>query len=114
MDDWLGATQPLSYHELVNTSDRVVRKLEFLDKAGREVGHVNIATQYIWAEPSSSPRASYVGGHGHHGETVTIREGYSHGHHSPERITIRDSHHGDSHHGGHVDYIGSTRNYLHG
>ena len=46
-DDWIGATMPLSYNELVNTSDKVMRKLEFVDKAGREIGYVNISTQYI-------------------------------------------------------------------
>ena len=31
-DDWIGATMPLSYSELVNTSEKVLRKLEFVDK----------------------------------------------------------------------------------
>jgi hypothetical protein len=48
-DDWLGATMPLSYSELVNSSDKVMRKLEFVDKAGKEIGHINISTHYIWA-----------------------------------------------------------------
>jgi len=48
-DDWIGATMPLSYSELVTTSEKVMRKLEFVDKAGKEIGYVNISTQYIWA-----------------------------------------------------------------
>jgi hypothetical protein len=55
-DDWIGATMPLSYNELVNTSDKVMRKLEFVDKAGREIGYVNISTQYI----NSASSTSYV------------------------------------------------------
>jgi len=39
------------YAELVASADVVAHKLEFLDKGGKEVGHINISTQYIWAEP---------------------------------------------------------------
>ena len=53
-DDWIGATMPLSYSELVTTSEKVMRKLEFVDKAGKEIGYVNISTQYIWAEDHQS------------------------------------------------------------
>ena len=50
-NDWIGATLPIPYTELVGTADVMAQKLEFLDKGGNEVGHVNVSTQYIWAEP---------------------------------------------------------------
>jgi hypothetical protein len=52
-DDWIGATMPMSFDELTHSSDRVMRKLEFVDKSGKEIGYVNISTQYIWAEAST-------------------------------------------------------------
>ena len=84
-DDWLGATQPLAYSELVMSSDKVVRKLEFLDKAGKEIGSVNISTQYIGGDgiAGGSPRHSYVGGDRH---SVTYADTANRGHYSPERI----------------------------
>jgi len=54
-NDWIGATLPIPYTELVGTTDVMVQKLEFLDKGGSEVGHVNVSTQYIWAEPDPVP-----------------------------------------------------------
>ena len=84
-DDWIGATMPLAYSEMVTTSDKVMRKLEFLDKAGREIGHVNISTQYIRAEGAhASPRTSYVGSS--HGHVVSDGHAVVRSHHSPERI----------------------------
>ena len=71
-DDWLGATQPMSFSELVHSSDKVERRLEFVDKRGRECGYVTIQTQFISeghhsSNIISSPhRQSYVSNSNHH------------------------------------------------
>jgi len=82
-DDWLGASHPISFNEFVYNSDRVERRLELIDKRGRECGYVNIQTEYITdghiSNVISSPhRQTYISD--------------SNRHYSPERV-VRSSGH---------------------
>jgi hypothetical protein len=69
-----------------------MRKLEFLDKSGREVGYVHISTQYVWAEGAStahvtaSPRQSYL-----HGTSSYVTDSHPH-HYSPARVIHSGDH----------------------
>lgn len=126
-DDWIGATMPLSFGELVNSSDKVMRKLEFVDKAGKEVGYINISTQYIWIEGPNSSHASNVHSTGrvinsssspyHQGATTVIRSGDYHNDssrivHSVGDNLVSQIRNSPSHHGSTV--IRSGDNYHSG
>jgi hypothetical protein len=108
-DDWIGATLPLLYSELVHSSGSVDRKLYFVDKVGKEIGSVKISTQYIAdghnsnviSSPhrqsyvsdtrnviSSPHRESYVSDSRHHdGARIISASNYS-----PERVVHSSGH----------------------
>ena len=46
-DDLIGKTQPIKLNLLVENGDKILRKIDFLDKKGAKIGHVTITTQYV-------------------------------------------------------------------
>jgi hypothetical protein len=96
-DDWIGATMPLAFSELVHSSERVERKLYFVDKSGKEIGNVKISTQYIADRDghnsrviSSPHRQSYVSDSRHHVDGARYVSDSTH--HSSPRV-VRSSGH---------------------
>ena len=96
-DDWLGATRPMSYNDLMNSSGD--RRLELYDKSGREVGHVYIQTRYSLPTVSHHSHQQTVHTHQpvvrthhetvntYHQPTVHHHQPVVHTHHQPTVLT---------------------------
>lgn len=52
MDEFLGATRPIKYTELIKSSElKKFNEVELVSSKGKKTGTITFETQYVWAEP---------------------------------------------------------------